>query len=292
MDTNETRRAQAERAAAALAATAIGAARGASTREDAPHLARFGCLRLVMTNFSPEAKKIRSVSLKHATVPLLDDQVEVDESDPTSGAARFRAPKILTAVPAKNRLNIQLDANLYASARQMALHVAHFQYRIMDVEEGQAKEGHIRADRIFKRGGVPLDSDTRISTWDIMRSWARIKPLDLEQLRVLELGDAPKDILAYLHPHLVKWLDDAGYDGPAVVAEYKGWGGRYCNLLVRDYPFIAHKLFKLIPALRVLTHTARIFDSKIERSVCSFRYEPELIESPFVLDAPQISVDV
>lgn len=291
MDTNETRSAQAERAAA-LAAATIGAARGAGAKEDAPHLARFGCLRLVMTSFTPEAKKIRAVSLKHATVPLLDDQVEVDENDPTSGAARFRSPKILTAVPAKNRLNIQLDANLYASARQMALHVAHFQYRIMDVAEGQEKEGHIRADRVFKRGGVPLDSDTRISTWDIMRSWARIKPLDLEQLRVLELGDAPKDILAYLHPHLVKWLDDAGYDGPAVVAEYKGWGGRYCNLLVRDYPFIAHKLFKLIPAMRVLTHSARVFDSKIERSVCSFRYDSDLIESPFVLDAPQLPVEV
>ncbi|WP_432263538.1 hypothetical protein [Cupriavidus sp. TMH.W2] len=288
MDTNETRRAQAERAAAA----AIGAARGAGTREDAPHLARFGCLRLVMTSFTPEAKKIRGVSLKHATIPLLDDQVGVDKDDSTPGAARFRAPKILTAVPAKNRLNIQLDANLYASARQMTLHLAHFQYRIMDIAEGQAKEGDIRADRILKRGGVPLDSDTRIGTWDIMRSWARIKPLDLEQLRVLELGDAPKDVLAYLHPHLVKWLDDAGYDGPAVVAEYKGWGGRYCNLLVRDYPFIAHKLFKLIPALRVLTHSARILDSKIERSVCSFRYDPVLIESPFVLDSPQIPVDV
>ncbi|WP_354687111.1 hypothetical protein [Cupriavidus necator] len=292
MDTTETRRAQAERAAAAQAATAIGTARGTSTREEAPHLARFGCVRLVMTSFAPEDKKIRGVSLKHASVPLLDDQVELDDADPTANVARYRARNVLTAVPAKNRLNIQMDANLYASSRQMSLHVAHLQYRIMDIDEGQQKEADIRATRIAKRGGNELNSDTRISTWDVMRSWARIKPLDLTQLRVLELGDAPKDILAYLHPYLVKWLDEAGYDGPVVVAEYKPWGTRYCNLLVRDYPFIAHRIFKLIPDLRVLTHTARIFDSKIERSVCSFRYDPALIESPFILDAPHIPVEV
>ncbi|QYY33631.1 hypothetical protein K2O51_31900 (plasmid) [Cupriavidus pinatubonensis] len=292
MDTSDTLRAKAERAAAVQAGAAIGVARGASSREEAKHLARFGCLRVVMASFTPEDKKVRSVSLKHASVPLLDDQVEIDDADPTAKIARYRARNVLTAVPAKNRLTIQMDANLYASSRQMTLHLTHFQYRIMDVEEGQQNEARIRASRVAKREGKELTSDTRISTWDVMRSWARIKPLDLGQLRVLELNDPSKEILAYLQPHLVKWLDEAGYDGPEVVAEYKRWGARYCNLLVRDYPFIAHRIFKHIPALRVLTHSARIFDSKIERSVCTIRYEPAFIESPFVLDTPQIAVDL
>jgi len=292
MDTTKTRRAQVERDAAAHAAAAIGAAQGTSARQEAAHLARFGCLRLVMTSFTPEAKKVRSVSLKHSSIPLLDDQIELDEADPTATVSRYRARNVLTAVPAKNRVNIQVDANLYASGRQMMLHVAHLQYRIMEFEEGQQKEAHIRASRVAKRGGNALSSDTRISTWDVMRGWARIKPLDLTQLRVLELGDPSKEVLAYLRPHLVKWLDEAGYDGPAVVAEYRGWGARYCNLLVRDYPFIAHRIFKLIPDLRVLTHTAQIFDSKIERSVCSFRYDSALIESPFTLDGSSIPVEV